>query len=93
LIGSEGISAITTRRTQPSEQSGDRAAFHYDRLNLEGAITDLPHEERRLYLAQHPANALYCAGSALVFSTVFALIADRAIDTKSMTHIERMNIE
>jgi hypothetical protein len=70
----------------------DKAAFYYDKLNLEQAVDHLPEEERRLYLAKHPANTLYYAGSALVFSTVFALIADRAIDTKSKTHIERMDI-
>jgi hypothetical protein len=68
------------------------SAFYYEKLNLEQAIADLPHEEGRLYLSMHPANALYYAGSALVFSTVFALIADRAIDAKIMMHIERMNI-
>ncbi len=69
----------------------DKTAFHYDKLNLEQAVDDLAEEERRLYLAQHPSNALYYAGSALVFSTVFALIADKAIDTKRMTHGERMS--
>jgi hypothetical protein len=53
----------------------DKAAFHYDKLNLAQAVDHLPEEERRLYLAQHPVNALYYAGSALVFSTVFGLIA------------------
>jgi hypothetical protein len=70
----------------------DRAAFHYEKLNLEQAIADLSHEEGRLYLSMHPANTLYYAGSTLVFSTVSALMADRAIDTKSMTHIGRMSI-
>jgi hypothetical protein len=62
-----------------------------EKPNLERAIADLPHEEGRLYLSMHPANTLYYAGWAL-FSTVFALIADRAIDTKSMTHVERMQL-
>jgi hypothetical protein len=91
LIGSEDIFVITKKDT-PIRTIRDSAAFHYDKLNLEQAIINLPHEERRLYLAQHPANALYYAGSALVFSTVFAVIADGAIDTKNMTHIERMDI-
>jgi hypothetical protein len=44
----------------------DRAAFHYEKLNLDQAIADLSHEEGRLYLSMHPANTLYYAGSALV---------------------------
>jgi hypothetical protein len=43
-----------------------------------------------VYLAQHPANTVYYAGSALVFRTVFAAIVDKASDTSSLTNAERM---
>jgi hypothetical protein len=68
----------------------DRTAFHYDKLNLDQAINDLVEPDCRVYLAQHPANTVYYAGSALVFRTVFAMIADKAMDTNKMTNIERM---
>lgn len=68
----------------------DKTAFHYDKLNLEQAADNLAPPECRVYLAQHPANTVYYAGSALVFRTVFAMIADQAMDTKDMTNSERM---
>lgn len=69
----------------------DKTAFHYDKLNLQQAVVGLAEEERRLYLAEHPANAMYYIGSTLVFSTVFAMIADKAIDTDGMTQAERVH--
>ncbi len=69
----------------------DKTAIHYDKLNLDQAIDNLPEEENRVYLSLHPANMLYYTGSALVFSTVFASIADKATDTNGMTHGERMS--
>jgi hypothetical protein len=68
----------------------DKTAFHYDKLNLTQAVNDLADTECRVYLAQHPANGLYYVGSALVFSTVFAMIADMSGDTAGMTQGERM---
>ena len=56
----------------------DRAAFHYDKLNLEMAVAHHPDNEHTIYLAQHPANSVYYAGSTLVFRTVFALIGEKA---------------
>lgn len=69
----------------------DKSAFHYDKqLNLDEAVADLSEVERRVYLAQHPANGLYYLGSSLIFRTVFAMVADKAGDTSAMSQIERM---
>lgn len=67
----------------------DKAAFHYDKLNLQQAVTNLAERENAIYLAQHPANSLYYVGSALVFRTVFAMIADQTRDTAGLAHAER----
>jgi hypothetical protein len=58
----------------------DKTAFHYDKLNLEEAVNNLAAGENTIYLAQHSANSLYYVGSAIVFRTAFAMIADRAQD-------------
>jgi hypothetical protein len=69
----------------------DKSAFHYDKqLNLDDAVAEVTEDERRVYLAQHPANILYYVGSSLVFRTVFAMVADKAGDTTGMSQIERM---
>ena len=68
----------------------DKTAFHYDKLNLEQAIDDLASPECRVYLAQHPANTVYYVGSALVFRTVFAAIADKTVDSSKLTNAARM---
>jgi hypothetical protein len=69
----------------------DKSAFHYDKqLNLDEAVADASEGERRVYLAQHPANGLYYLGSSLVFRTVFAMVADKAGGTSAMSQIERM---
>jgi hypothetical protein len=41
----------------------DKTAFHYDKLNLTEAADNLAAGENSIYLAQHPANALYYMGS------------------------------
>jgi hypothetical protein len=56
----------------------DKATFHYDKLNPDQAAHNMADGESAVYLAQHPANSLYYVGSALVFRTVFAMIADKA---------------
>jgi hypothetical protein len=68
----------------------DKTAFHYDKLNLDQAVNDVSQPECRVYIAEHPANAVYYAGSALIFRTVFAMIANQAMDTKAMSGIDRM---
>lgn len=68
----------------------DKTGFHYDKLNLDGALDDLTPSDCRLYLAHHPANTVYYAGSALVFRTVFAAIAQKASNTSSIKNGERM---
>ncbi len=67
----------------------DRTAFHYDKLNLSEAIDGLPAMERTIYVARHPANALYFAGSALVFRAAFALIAAKADPAGGHSFAER----
>jgi hypothetical protein len=56
----------------------DKTAFCYDKLNLGEAIHNLAPHENTVYLAEHPAKALYYFGSATVFRTIFAMIADKA---------------
>ena len=67
----------------------DKTAFHYDKLNLEPAIDSLAPGESMIYVAEHPANALYYAGSSLVFRTVFSMIADLAQDPAGRDQGER----
>jgi hypothetical protein len=68
----------------------DKTGFHYDKLNLDQAVGALTEHESTIYVAEHPANACYYVGSSLVFSTAFAAIADRRIDTSAMNQAERM---
>jgi hypothetical protein len=68
----------------------DKTALHYDKLNLVETVQNLGPRENAIYLAQHPANALYYLGSATVFRASFALIADRSEDTSTLTHGERV---
>jgi hypothetical protein len=56
---------------------------------LEQATTNLAEHENIVYLAEHPANSLYYVGSALLFRTVFSMIADSAKDTTGLTHEQR----
>ena len=70
----------------------DRAAFHYDKLNLKQAVTNLREGENVVYLAQHPANSVYYVGSALVFRTVFAMIAQKTGDCTGMAHSELVTV-
>ena len=78
-------------KENPLRTIRDKAAFHYDKLNLEQAVTSLAAHENVVYLAEHPANSLYYVGSSLVFRTVFAMIADSASTTTGLTHGERTN--
>lgn len=68
----------------------DKTGFHYDKLNLDQAIDALAQPEIMIYVAEHPANACYYLGSSLVFSSAFAAIADKRIDTSAMNQGERM---
>lgn len=61
-------------RQNPIRIIRDKTAFHYHKLNLNEASEQLVSPENRIYLAQHPANTVYYAGSALVFRSVFAMI-------------------
>jgi hypothetical protein len=67
----------------------DRAAFHYDKLNLSTASQNMGENENAIYLASHPANSLYYFGSALVFRTIFATIGqahDKDGAASTMSH-------
>jgi hypothetical protein len=68
----------------------DKTAFHYDRLNLTEAADNLAAGENSIYLAQHPANSLYYMGSALVFRSAFAMIADKADGAAKGSHEDRV---
>ncbi|WP_149903274.1 hypothetical protein [Mesorhizobium sp. SARCC-RB16n] len=68
----------------------DKTAFHYDRLNLDQAVASLTEQESKVYLAEYPANSCYYVGAALVFRAAFTLVADKAIDTATMSDGERM---
>jgi hypothetical protein len=70
----------------------DKTAFHYDKLNLTEAVHNLGLRENAIYVAQHPANALYYLGSAAVFRAIFAMIADESGDTGNLTHSERTKL-
>jgi len=65
------------KQTKPSalKTVRDKTAFHYAGLNLAQPLKNLAADENRVYLAQHPANALYYLGSAVVFRSIFAEIA------------------
>jgi len=67
----------------------DKTAFHYDKLNLEQAANSIAQGENTIYLAQHPANGLYYMGSALVFRSAFAMVADATRDTAGRSYDER----
>src|SRR5215472_7279963 len=54
----------------------DKAAFHYDKLNTERALSYLAAKEDMVYLAQQPINTVYYLGSSLVFRTLFTMISD-----------------
>lgn len=69
----------------------DKAAFHYDKLNVSDAVVHLADGENAIYLAQHPANSLYYLGSSLVFRAVFAMIAKKADPTTVLAHGKLVN--
>ena len=54
----------------------DKAAFHYDKLNIKRALSYLAAKEDVIYLAQQPINTVYYLGSSLVFRTLFTMISD-----------------
>lgn len=84
------VDAEGKNKTTPLRTLRNRSAFHYEKLNLDQAVNDVSQPECRVYIAEHPANAVYYAGSALIFRTVFAMIADQAMDTKKMSGLDRM---
>ncbi|MBB5751444.1 hypothetical protein [Prosthecomicrobium pneumaticum] len=65
-------------RRSPIKLVRDTTAFHYGGLDLQQAIGNLGDGENHVYLADHPANSLYFVGSAVVFRSLFAMIAREA---------------
>jgi hypothetical protein len=69
----------------------NKTAFHYEGLDMDEAVKNLAHGETTFHIAQHPVNALYWVGSAVVFRTILAKIADAASPTaKGRDHSERV---
>ena len=54
----------------------DKAAFHYDKLNTERALSYLAAKEDVVYLAQQAINTVFYLGSSLVFRSLFTMISD-----------------
>lgn len=69
----------------------DKAAFHYDKLNLEFAVAHHPKNEHTIYLSEHPANSVYYTGSTLVFRAVFDLIGKQAPGLENASFEERVH--
>lgn len=67
----------------------DRSAFHYDKLNLADAIQNLQERDNVVYLAQHPVNTNYFLGSALIFRTIFSMLATVAGVDLALPALER----
>lgn len=76
-------------KPNPLKLLRDKAAFHYDGLDLGQASRNLAPGEENVYLAKHPANALYFAGSAMVFRTIFAMIANLDPANRGLDHAAR----
>jgi hypothetical protein len=68
----------------------NKTAFHYEGLDMGQAVKNLGHRENTFHVAQHPVNALYWIGSAVVFRTIFAKIAAAAKPAKDRSHGERV---
>jgi hypothetical protein len=87
----QGLFGVDKKKNNSIRIIRDKAAFHFDKLNLAEAASALAEHENSIYLAQHPANSLYYVGSSLVFRTIFALIADNILDTNQFTHDQRVH--
>jgi hypothetical protein len=77
-------------RRCPIKLVRDTTAFHYGGLDLQRAIGNLGDGENHVYLAEHPANALYYAGSAAVFKSLFAMIGKEAAAKAGATYEEQI---
>lgn len=81
--GTEGLTWLITYFGKSKSKDNtlqiirDKTAFHYDQMNLASVVKDLPETERMIYVAEHPANALYYLGSAMVFRAAFTHIAEK----------------
>jgi hypothetical protein len=76
--------------SKPIVMLRNNTAFHYGGLDMGQAVKNLTPEEKTFHIAQHPVNALYWIGSAVVFGTIFAEIALTANPTNTRTYVERV---
>ena len=63
-------------KSSPLKFVRDTTAFHYGGLDFGESLKNLAKGENDIFLAQRPANTLYWIGTALVFRTLYAKIAE-----------------
>jgi len=76
-------------KTSPVQVIRDQSAFHYDKRSLGKDITSLGNGENRIWVAEHPANALYFLGSSFVFRRLFTTIANNADGATGIPFVDR----
>ncbi len=71
----------------------NKTAFHYDNLDFEQAVGELHAGENAIHLNDgHPVNQLYFLGSAVVFRSVFAAIAQEFDPTPGRDYTEKVRV-
>ena len=67
-------------------------AFHYEGLDFGQSLRNLAKGDRNIFLEtqSHPMNSIYFVGSAVVFRTLFAKIAEDYGGTVGLNHEERV---
>jgi hypothetical protein len=68
----------------------NKTAFHYGGLDIGAAVNNLAPDEKMFHIAQHPVNALYWVGSAVVFRAIFAEVAVLANPANTRAHNDRV---
>jgi hypothetical protein len=76
-------------KTSPVQVIRDQSAFHYDKRSLGKDITNLGSGENKIWIAEHPANALYFLGSSFVFRRLFTTIANNADGASGTPFVDR----
>jgi hypothetical protein len=77
-------------KSSPLKFVRDTTAFHYGGLDFGESLKNLAKGESDIFLAQRPANTLYWIGTALVFRTLYAKIAEAA-GHKGLSHGDRVH--
>jgi hypothetical protein len=77
-------------KSSPLKFVRDNTAFHYSGLDFSESLKNLAEGENDIFLAQRPANTLYWIGTALVFRTLYAKIAEAA-GHKGLSHGKRVH--